>query len=192
VSHAITRLYSTAAQATAVVAALKQKKFTDDLITVVHPTTPAAATDAIVAAITAGYVLKADARVYAQGVQRGLSLVSVLAPFGSGGKVLRILDAFSPVESGVRHGDPAPLWDEYSPFSSALRLPVLLKGNAVFSSFWSLPVLSRKSWTVSSALHIPAVSSGSIGASRFGIPLLLKSRPYQSRGTARGLKAAAR
>ena len=191
-SHAITRLYSTAAQATAVVAALKQKKFTDDLITVVHPTTPAAATDAIVAAITAGYVLKADARVYAQGVQRGLSLVSVLAPFGSGGKVLRILDAFSPVESGVRHGAPAPLWDEYSPFSSALRLPVLLKGNAVFSSFWSLPVLSRKSWTVSSALHIPAVSSGSIGASRFGITLLLKSRPYQSRGTARGLKAAAR
>ena len=69
---------------------------------------------------------------------------------------------------------------------------MLLKGNAVFSSFWSLPVLSRKSWTVSSALHIPAVSSGSIGASRFGIPLLLKSRPYQSRGTARGLKAAAR
>ncbi len=193
-SHAITRLYGTAAQATAAVSLLKQRKFTDDLITVVHPATPAAALEDITAAITAGYVLKADAKIYAQGIQRGMSLVSVLAPFGSGGKVVRILDAFEPVASGVTREDPAAPWDEANPFSSAFRLPLLLKGNspAAFSSFWTLPVLSRKSWTLSSVLHIPALSNGRISATRFGLPLLLKNRPFKSPRADRRLKTAAR
>ncbi len=198
-SQAITRLYSSAEAAANTVKSLKSKKFTDDLITVVDvsdgPKTdyglPASSLEDITNAIMKGYVLKADAKIYAEGVKRGLALVSVLAPFGSAAKAIRILDAGGPVEAAVNHDEPAVLWDETNPFSSALRLPLLLKGTAVFSAFWSLPVLSRKSWTLSSLLHIPTISSSALTSStRFGIPLLLKSRPFKSPRSGRRLKAA--
>jgi len=51
--------------------------------------------------------------------------------------------------------DRAALWDEATPISSALKIPVLSQG--LFSTFWTLPVLTR--WNF--RLPIPELTNSS-------------------------------
>lgn len=151
--------------------------------------------EAIVAALMKAYILKAHARVLAQHIQRGGTLVTVHAPFGSGSTAVEILDSHGPIESGVPDfkGDGTP-WDEAAPCSSLLGMPVLLKDSATFSRFWNVPPLSKRPTTTGSALGIPEISatsgpfSGTFGmglishkatilSSMLGLPVLKKARP---------------
>ena len=112
INHPIVRLYASAEQAKLALAALKRWGFEDELINVVTATsTPpanapasAASDDPVQSAIMSAYVLKAHAKVYAQEVRNGRTLISVRAPFGVGGIAEELLDECGPVKSGGRHG----------------------------------------------------------------------------------------
>ena len=94
---------------------------------------------AIAAQIAQGNVLLADARIYAEGVAKGGSLVTIHAPFGSGMKALNILEFHGPVDSGMPAPEPVKLWDEAAPMSSALMMPVLMDDPTPLSKFWAMP-----------------------------------------------------
>ncbi len=124
-------------------------------------------------------MLLAHARVYADAIAKGQSLVIVRAPFSAGGKATRILAAFHPSDVGVEEpADRAALWDEAAPISSALRIPTLSKG--LFSTFWTLPVITHKDVR----LPFPALSRPTTNttlssnptpfSSLFKLPLLLR------------------
>lgn len=132
-----------------------------------------ASIDEIVAAIIKGNVLKSDARVYAAGISKGGSLVTVHAPFGGADRAVRILGKFSPVESGISEPESKlMLWDEATPMSCILQIPVLMQDPVPFSSFWNVSPLSDGSFSLSSLLGIPLLTKGASRSSSFGVPLL--------------------
>lgn len=187
--YPIVRMYSTAELAAEAVARLKDWGFADDVINLITPTsghrseaTPGAGNDPVLAALLAAYVLKSDAKVYAEGVRRGRSLVVIRAPFGCGGIATDIMDGVGTVDSGVPvEVDRGRLWDESVPLSSALWLPVLVDGGPVFSAFWSLPTTTRRGGTVGGALQIPEVKDAGPMATSFGLPTLSrKATPFSS------------
>jgi hypothetical protein len=180
-------MYETAQHAMTAVAKLKAQGFPEETINLVtaasvgqqsQAASASGSEDPIVSAITAGYVLRAHARVYAEAVRCGRALVSVSAAFGTGGIASEILDSCDPVDSGLSTaGERLPGWDDATPLSSALWLPVLAKGSASpLSSFWGLPVLTRKGGTFCSALGVPEVSqSAALLSSTLGMPLLSRN-----------------
>jgi len=175
--HPIVRLYATAQQATAAIQELQQWSFNDDAIDLIgpeHAPVAGAAEDPTLAAVMAAYVVKADARVYAEGVKRGGYLVVIRAPFGTCGIAERILDRHGPIPSGVvAPRDPAAEWDEAAPLSSAIKFPTLLDSNSGFSSFLSMPAVSRGARTTGSWLGLPEVSgASSFLSSAIGLGLL--------------------
>lgn len=184
--HPIVRLYPTAQQAAAAIRELQQWSFNDDAIDLIGPGEPpvaGAADDPILHAIMAAYVVKADAKVYAEGVRQGGHLVIIRAPFGTCGIAERILDGHAPSPSGVVAAkDPAAEWDDAAPLSSALKLPTLLDGNSGLSSFLSMPTVVRRARTTCSWLGIPELSGpSSFLSSAIGLGLLSrKAAPLSS------------
>ena len=175
-NYPVTRMYASAKQAAEAVARLQQHGFTAEQINSVTPENAGSDAEAITAKIAAGNVLQATARLYAEGIKRGASLVSVQAPFGMGGDATAVLDGFGPIDSGVAEvRDLAAAWDDATPMSSALHLPVIVKGDPTFSGFFSVKVLSRSGATLCSLLGIPELSRGSRQSSTFGIGLLTSS-----------------
>lgn len=193
-SQPIIRVYDSVAKAQQAVDALTLNGFGSDLINLVAPREPAQSLDDIAAAIRAGYVLKGYAKAYAASVQRGMTLVSVRAPFGTGVVVSHLLDEAGPVDSGVpEQREAGPTWDEATPLSSALNLPVLAKGNVTFSGFWQMPMVLRegqRSNTLfkvtlkkgknpapfSSLLGMPLLSKNFTFSSLLGMPLVVKTK----------------
>jgi len=179
----IVRVYDTAAKAQQAVDDLVLNGFGRGLINLVTPREPAQSLEDIAAAIRAGYVLKGYAKAYAACVQSGHSFVSVRAPFGTGAMVTHLLDLAGPVASGVpEEREAGPTWDEAAPLSSALNLPLLLKGASPFSSFWQLPTVLREGQR--SRTFFGSVTAGRNPAplsSILGMPLLSKkSSPFSS------------
>ncbi len=161
--HPIVRMYASAPQAAAAIQELKKWGFLDDAIDLVGPSTGrpagAAAEDPLVAAIMAAYVVKSDAKIYAQGVRQGGFLVIIRAPFGTCGIARGILNGQSPIASGVvEEEDHAAEWDEAAPLSSAIRFAPLLDGASGLSSFLSMPAICRRGRTLSSLLGLPELS----------------------------------
>lgn len=193
-SQPIVRVYDSVAKAQQAVDALVLNGFGTDLINMVAPREPAQSPDDIAAAIRAGYVLKGYAKAYAACVQNGLTVLSVRAPFGTGVMVTQLLDEAGPVESGVPEPrEVGPTWDEATPLSSALNLPVLAKDNVTFSGFWQMPMVLREgrrsntSFKVtfrkgsnaapfSSLIGMPLLSKNFTFSSLIGMPLLVKSK----------------
>ncbi len=170
--YPIVRMYETSQQAEAAANKLREWGFREDLINVVTPALPSGD---FAAAIMAGYVLKRDALVYAEGVRRGRSLVSVRAPFGKGRVAIDVLDRLGPVDSGVpdEPADHLPGWDDAAPFSSAFWMPTKARDATPFSSFWVLPVVTRKGRTLGERLGLPEVSNSSAPIqTSLGMPLL--------------------
>ena len=201
-SQTINRMYESHARASAAADELRTNRFNrfGDVHVVSRSAGDAdASLDGIVAEVMKGYVLKSHARVLAQHIQRGGTLVTVHAPFGSSVAAMQILDRHGPIESGVPdHSDPAVAWDEAAPLSSALQMPVLLKDSATFSKFWNVPAISKQGGTTSAALGLPEISdargpfTGSFGmslisnkatplSSMLGLPLLTKPKPKPAR-----------
>jgi hypothetical protein len=136
---------------------------------------PATNVDALTAEIMAARIPKAHARVYAEGVSRGGSLVTVHAMFGRGALATHILDSFDPIESGVAEPTfPMGAWDDAAPVSSALQMGVLWNQPAPFSAFWNIPVLADKAASLSNTLHIPMLANHAASLSRtVGLPTLI-------------------
>ncbi len=149
----------------------------------------------IVASLMRGYVLKAHAKIFAEGIKRGGALVTVHAPFGAAATVVEILDRHRPIDSGVADfKENLPAWDEAAPCSSLLGLRVLLADNATFSRFWNVPALLKRGSTTFSAfgfaetLNTSGSYRGLLGqrlisnkatmlSSMLGLPVLTKPRP---------------
>ena len=163
-TQTITRLYANGADAEAAVKNLKENRFGDKEIFVVGPPTSGKANvDNLAATIAQGAVPKADAAIYAKGVAKGGTLVTVQAPFGSGAKASGLLDSNKPIPSGVTpavttggfslgdlwkssarpNGSAVGSldWNDAAPLSSWFGWPTLLDDATPFSSYWKLNVL---------------------------------------------------
>jgi hypothetical protein len=153
-----------------------------------------ASLDGIVQALMKAYVLKAHARVVAPAIQRGHALVTVHAPFGTATTAIWILDSHGPVDSGLVETQDRPVpWDEATPCSNVMGLPVLAKHDDSFSRFWSLPELTRAGGTTCATLGLPELlssdgpytgllgmpllsSKGTVLSSMLGLPVLMSNR----------------
>lgn len=197
-NHPIVRIYASAEQANAAVTRLRKWGFEEELINLVTASSKpaanapasAASDDPVLSSIMAGYVLKSHAKVYAAQVQRGAALVSIRPPFGRGNVAEFLLDeGGQAIGRGIEDdSDRLQPWDDATPFSSSLMLPVLVKATAPFSAFWVLPTITRKGGTLCSALGLSELADSSTFlfgnpslsrsaaplSSSIGLPLLLK------------------
>jgi hypothetical protein len=161
-------MYSSPAAAAAAVKRLTDWGFTDDMINMVTatsrppPNAPrgSASDDPVLSSIMSGYVLKAHALVYAEGIRRGQALVSMLPPFGRGSVAESLMDeGGDTVDTGVViDTDRLPPWDEYAPISSALKLPVIVRSTAPLSAFLVAPVIIKRRWSLFGSLGLPEIT----------------------------------
>lgn len=153
----VTRLYATSQQAADAVRELQAWGYSTSQINVVPAATAGADRDAIVRAIMSGNVLKGDAVRYAEHVLHGRTLVSVGTIFGRGAEARTVLDNFDPVSAGFEESgyELSPGWDEATPLSSALGLPVLVKPTL---RFLGIGELTRPGWLAFNWL--PQLTSG--------------------------------
>ena len=175
-SQTINRLYATLEQAAKALAALKDEDYSD-LHIVSGASFTGASIDSIVAAIIKGNVLKSDARILAKGISAGGSLVTVHPPFGSAYKATQILKQFDPIDSGLTEPEDNSImaWDESTPMSCILQLPVLLDDATPFSKFWNVPPLGGSAAPLSSLFGIGLISRAAAPLSALiGLPLLSK------------------
>ena len=130
--------------------------------------------DDIVVAIAKGHVLRSDAVILAEGIQKGGTLVTVHAVFGAAARALDILDKHGPIASGLpskRH--PTVTWDEAAPVSSALMLPTRCDDPTVFATYSGMPTLMDGNASVSAAVGLPLLADQkSTLSEKFGLPLL--------------------
>jgi BCD family chlorophyll transporter-like MFS transporter len=190
-SHAIVRIYDTAAKAAAAVKQLHFEGFTDDAITLIagSETSP----DKIMATLVAAWIVKSKAKVYieeiflVEEVRQQRWLLSVLAPFGMGTRAEEAMDRYGPLASPVDDKHPSlPQWDEAAPLSSALSIPVLYRSAAPSTSLGA-PSLTSPHFSLSRALGLPLLLKSSSArlapelshfflSSKLGLPLLLKGK----------------
>ena len=173
-TQTITRLFPDAASAAGALAKLKGHGFRDEHIHTVAPSGGAA--ESIAPQIMKGRILKSHAHVYAKGVAKGGTLVTVHAPFGTARRAMDALDSHGPVDSGV--AEPVysgPAWDSAAPISSAMQMPVHAKGAAPFSDIIGMKPLASSGYSLFGSLGWRALSrSGSSFSSKIGMPLLSK------------------
>jgi hypothetical protein len=170
VIHPIVRIFDSAQKAADATSKLKGwGPFTEEQITVIPPSAATSA-DGGVSAVTAAYVLKSRANVYAESLRRGHTLVVVHAPFGTGGLATEILNWSGPVSTRdvLEEERRATPWDEAAPLSSTFRLPVISQWRA----FGGLPTLSKRNRTLCSALGIPELAEPRATTEAFGLPML--------------------
>ncbi len=175
----IVRMFASEETARAAAAALVSAGLPPSKVFVVTPGSGGAdgGTDSIAAAIMAGHVLRSHARVYADGIQNGRSLVIARTPFGFGQVAINLLEDHGPVDSGLDlPREPGPDWDEAAPLSSALQFPPLLKKRPTpLSDVLGLPTLLPAPGKRSSSL-IPTLSAaGRHMSSALGLPLLSRA-----------------
>ena len=195
-TQTISRTYSSRDNAAEAVKKLKSTGFADDLVNVVAPPDSNASDfqatetpdDELIASISRGGVVATHAPVYADGIRRGETLVSVRAPFGCAATVTSILEQFSPTETGL--GDPGyevQPRDPAAPLSSACGWRVLIDNPAPLSTWlgWRTlstgrpsPKLDRdlvdKPAPLSKVVGMPVLSDKpAILSTRFGWRLLL-------------------
>jgi hypothetical protein len=141
------------------------------------------------------YILKDHAKIYAERIVQGGTLVTVDAVFSTALAAREVLDSCEPVDSGVPEPDHSGfVYDEKLPFSSALRLPVLSNSKLPFEDMWGVPsvvkgrkflsealglaLLSCSRTPLSSAVGLPTITQAKTPfSSAFGLPLLSKPGP---------------
>jgi hypothetical protein len=124
-------------------------------------TVAAANRNALVSSLMSAHVWQNHAELYADMLGKGGGLVAVNAPFGTAVKAGDILDSHGPVHDLISSAPRTPgfQWDEATPLSSALRMPVLshvrlpmetlmgvsslTKGKAFLSNLFGMPLLSE-------------------------------------------------
>lgn len=203
-SQTINRMYASFEQASAAAQALREHRFSR--FTLVHVVGPngrsapvqgqaALSHEEITAELMKAYVLRAHALVLARGIEKGGSLVTVHAAFGTAVDAINTLQAFDPIDSGLTEAStPLHAWDDAAPLSSLFGgIPVRSDNPTPFGTFWNVPTLASSGKTTCSALGLPELGgsaaplSSSIGmpllsskaaplSSLLGLPLLTKSK----------------
>jgi hypothetical protein len=192
----IIRLYDTAAQGAKAAQDLTNAGFEEVFYFKASGAKGVAASklqDALVADMAAAHIYRSHAVVYASQLAKGGGLVLVHAPFGAGVTAARILGAQNPSSKGIHEipSKPEATWDEATPLSSALHLPVLAKVEHPFETLTGFSSLTKGSGFLSSFFGIPLLSRGLQHAqSSFGIPLL--SRGLEHAETSMGLPLLSR
>lgn len=204
----VVRLYDSSQQAQRALDALRRWGFEPGRIVVLTASTATAAaspsatstpsaraaTDAsdesLVAALRAASIPRAQVAQYAKALRRGHTLISVHAPFGTGGLVEDMLGPGEPVVvERSRHsaGHLLPS-DDPAPLSETLGLPTLTRRGRTTSEALGLPTVVRSGRTTSEALGLPTVTNTdhyTLGAPRlsdqaapfsrlFGLPVLTR------------------
>ena len=142
-TQTISRFYRDRENADAAAAELRQAGFTDSMINVVAPTE--APDEQILASIRRGGVVATHAEVFAEGIKRGETLVSVEPLFGWALTATAILEKHGPTDTGLAeqsHEEAPP--DPAAPLSSAFGWKVLIHNPAPLSSLLKWPVLSTR------------------------------------------------
>jgi hypothetical protein len=148
--------------------------------------------EAQVEALCRAHVWRPHARLLAGRLAEGAGLVVAHTPFGRAAFAERLLKRRGSLGSGLpAHAPPAPRYDEATPLSSSLQLPVLTRTRYPFETFSSLPSLTAPGWMfskamafdlttrtatpLSSALGLPVLcEKGTHVSSLFGLPLLVQ------------------
>lgn len=171
-STEITRMFASPAIAAKAAEELREEGF-DDLFVVNPPAAADVPVSAVAAQIALGRVLLADAKIYARGVAAGHALVTVHAPFGAGRQAEVILDGYGPVDSGLPPEPAFHMWDEATPLSSTLAMPVLIDDPAPMSKVLGLPAVSGGNCSLSGTIGMPLLTAGELGdKGRLGLPYL--------------------
>lgn len=176
----VTRLYAAEGKAVGAVEALKSK-FSETEVGVL--TSKSAQKGDIEALVARTGVPKDAATIFADGIRKGGALVTVRAPWGFAGKVIKHLDSHGPVEVDVPVTEYSikPGWHESAPFSEWLGWPVLEK-------FRSTVALETNPAPLSGALRIETLlksksrtkllNNPAIFSSLLGLPTLDKTEPF--------------
>lgn len=174
--YPIVRLYASAQEANTAISRVRACGLPGNQINLVAPSADAKLDD-VIAAIKAGKVLAAHARIYAEQVLRGLWLVSVDAPGGTGRMYTNLLESANPVESGISDTTPGRAWDEATPLSCIFALPVISKPSPyAFLGFRAVLPAGR---TTFSCIGLPEIASSSLAI--FGSPRLSRNpAPFSS------------
>lgn len=128
---------------------------------------------ALANAVKAGSALREHVEIYADEVARGRVLVVVSASFGTGGSAARILDSCGPLEL-VLPGEEVPEtdWNEATPLSALLRMPVLIRDQpAPLSDYIGIPAVTR-GLSCLARLFRPLTAPDFSLSRMFGMPLL--------------------
>jgi len=174
-SHEISRMFATVEEARNAAAELAEEGF-NEVHVVATPSKPDAPVSAIAAQIALGNVLLAHARIYAEGVAEGGTLVTVHAPFGSGMKATTILNSYNPIPTGMPDPAPPKIWDEAVPFSSAMHMPLLSDDPTPASRYMGVKPLTGSDCGLSSMIGMPLLSNSATPlSSAIGMPSLSKN-----------------
>jgi hypothetical protein len=171
-SHEITRMFASHADAKSAAADLAEDGF-DEVFIVAPPADAGVPLSAIAAQIAQGNVLLADARIYAKGVAAGGTLLTVHAPFASGLRATSIIEAYKTIPTGKPEPVKEPMWDDATPFSSVMHMSLLSDDPTPASRFMGIPPLTGSDCSFSSMIGMPLLSGGSsMGEGRWGMPFL--------------------
>jgi hypothetical protein len=166
-SYTINRMFGSAATAGSAFADLASAHFKDMYVVSREGNE---STDDVVAKIMKCNVWKPDAKVLAKAVSEGKSLITVHAPFGRSREAMDLMAAHGPVDSGL--SDPSYWnmpWDDATPMSCALQMPVLAKTRYPGTNIWGLPTLTKSPATLSGCLGFSTLSrSATPLSSKFG------------------------
>lgn len=179
-TQTICRMYANADKAKQAHDALKQRNYLD----VYHftPQCGGGTTEGLVDAMLKVFIVKSDAKVYADRVKKGNALVVVHAPFSGGLKAQAVLDSFDPIDSGVTEPEVTSYaWDPKTPASSALHMATLTETKLPFENFWNMPSLMRAGPFFKSFFGMPLLSKTAAPFSNaIGMPYFTSSTPFSS------------
>jgi hypothetical protein len=166
-----TRIYDTPQNAKGAVTKLKKSRVKDDQISVVS--SEGKSPDDVVAAIEAAGLPAASAKVYAEAVAKGGTLVAVRPLFGKGAEANEILDSFSPIETSLESDHVVTATDPTAPLSSAAGWATLSNDPTPLSTFFKWPLLSDNKFPASKLFSWKLLSDNKFPASKqFNWPLL--------------------
>lgn len=134
-----------------------------------------------------------EAQRFSERVGNGGALVVADPPFGSGARVVEILERSRSSDSGLSramevrapdtaYGDGGPGQDDAAPLSRALGLPLLSNNPEPLSAFFKLPTLLRRQNPKPAPLGLPLLSNKAAPfSSAVGMPVLSRdAAPFSS------------
>lgn len=192
-TQTICRMYGTKVQAMRASAELEARGYTDVHVFSAAPApgeesgeegaAPAVPpVSSLVQGMRDAFILDSHARMYADRVSKGGTLVCVHAVFGKALEATNVLDKFEPIESGVSEAASDWCdWDEATPFSSALQVKTLTETKLPFEAMWNVASITSRPTLVSHWFGLPLLSRGTWFSALFGLSLLSRNgTPFSS------------
>jgi hypothetical protein len=170
----IVRFYQTPEQAGRALESLHRWGFEPERVVVLSPSIASAGADdtTLSDALRAARIPASQAAPCAAALRRGYTLVSVMAPFGTGGIAEDLLRAGEPAAFDVAASDSQGLpSDLAAPVSRTLGPPTVTDRGRTTSESLGLPTATHRGRTTSEPLGIPAVTRSdrfTFGAPRVG------------------------